>query len=73
MTLLLHHGTAGQRLETVGLLKQEDKHDRVDVRLVAPAMYRPQFLPEGHVVDSATHVVASLATASQVQVSQLTG
>ena len=49
------------------------KSDKIEVRLVAPAMYRAQFLPQGHSVDMATFVVSSLASASQVPVSQLTG
>ena len=91
VTISLLRGAAGQRLETVGLLKLGEKKgpwvhcaekvtkdllptsEKIEVRLVAPATYRAQYLPEGHATDSATFVVSSIAAASQVPVSQLTG
>ena len=82
VTVSLIRGTKAQKLETVGLLKlngtqgpwvhNAEKITR-DFRLVAPAMYRAQFLPQGQSVDTATFVVSSLASASQVPVSQLIG
>ena len=73
--LLKLNGTQGPWVHNAEKVARDilPKSDKVEVRLVAPAMYRAQFLPQGQSVDTATFVVSSLASASQVPVSQLIG